>query len=167
MVLDEHAPATRRPVLCHGDIHTNNVLGTWSRVTGIIDWDTACIADPEFDIAIGRCNAILLMSHFSRVLGLLPYWIYRAHQLPGLDPKRLRYYEAQRAFLIALFFSSYLVGELDAAENQATPRPPGQRLGISLVGAIVRSHVRHFRRLTGLILPTPVEAAAQRPAPAS
>lgn len=43
-------PVTRTRVICHGDIHPFNVLVSDSRYT-VLDWTSARIADPAFDIA--------------------------------------------------------------------------------------------------------------------
>lgn len=44
--------ATARPVLCHGDLATPNVLvDEGGRVTALLDWEDALVGDPLFDVA--------------------------------------------------------------------------------------------------------------------
>jgi aminoglycoside phosphotransferase (APT) family kinase protein len=49
--LDRTRPPERRAVLCHGDVHPNNLIvgddGSWA----LIDWTNARLAEPEFDVA--------------------------------------------------------------------------------------------------------------------
>lgn len=37
--------------LCHGDLGPHNLLREGGRVTGLIDWDHACLGDPAIDLA--------------------------------------------------------------------------------------------------------------------
>ena len=43
-------PHTRRRVICHGDLHPFNLLVDGHRWT-LIDWSTAVLADPHYDLA--------------------------------------------------------------------------------------------------------------------
>jgi aminoglycoside phosphotransferase (APT) family kinase protein len=49
--------ARRRPprpeprAVCHGDFHPYNILMAGGRVTGVLDWPNALVADPAFDVA--------------------------------------------------------------------------------------------------------------------
>ena len=38
-------------VVCHGDFHPGNVMVDFGKVTGVVDWSGAQVADPECDIA--------------------------------------------------------------------------------------------------------------------
>jgi aminoglycoside phosphotransferase (APT) family kinase protein len=56
--LAEHRPSrSLSPVICHGDFQPLNVLADHGRLTGVIDWVKATIADPAFDY--GAAMAIL------------------------------------------------------------------------------------------------------------
>src|SRR5919106_2803990 len=47
--LREHRPPPATPpVICHGDLHPQNVLVEGSRVTGVLDWPNAVVAEPAF-----------------------------------------------------------------------------------------------------------------------
>lgn len=51
----------RRPqdaeVICHGDFHPLNIMVAGDRLTGVIDWPQAIVAEPAFDVA---CTLVLL-----------------------------------------------------------------------------------------------------------
>ncbi|MEO8633252.1 MAG: phosphotransferase [Chloroflexota bacterium] len=48
------------PTLIHGDFWFGNTLWERGRITGIVDWDGARIADPAHDLAIARNDLALL-----------------------------------------------------------------------------------------------------------
>src|SRR5262249_25849237 len=50
--LREHRPPPPAPpVICHGDLHPQNVLVEGRRVTGVLDWPNTVVADAAFDVA--------------------------------------------------------------------------------------------------------------------
>ena len=49
--LETHMPVAAAPVVCHGDLHAQNILVDNDAVTAVIDWELARLADPEWDIA--------------------------------------------------------------------------------------------------------------------
>jgi aminoglycoside phosphotransferase (APT) family kinase protein len=49
--LDTRMPVATAPVVCHGDLHAQNILVENDAVTAVIDWELARLADPEWDIA--------------------------------------------------------------------------------------------------------------------
>ena len=49
--LREHRPATVTPAICHGDFHPQNILVERGRVSGVLDWPNALVADAAFDVA--------------------------------------------------------------------------------------------------------------------
>jgi aminoglycoside phosphotransferase (APT) family kinase protein len=49
--LRAHRPPAATPVICHGDFHPQNVLVDRDRVTGVLDWPNALVAEPAFDVA--------------------------------------------------------------------------------------------------------------------
>jgi aminoglycoside phosphotransferase (APT) family kinase protein len=56
--LHEHRPqAATPPVICHGDLHPQNVLVEGGRVSGVVDWTNTVVADPAFDV--GSTHMIL------------------------------------------------------------------------------------------------------------
>ena len=66
----DHRPTTeQRRVICHGDFHPQNILMADRRVTGVIDWPNATVADPAFDVASTR---VILSSVPLELLGIPP-----------------------------------------------------------------------------------------------
>ena len=49
--LRSRRPPATAPVICHGDFHPQNVLLSEGRVSGVLDWPNALVADPAFDVA--------------------------------------------------------------------------------------------------------------------
>ena len=45
----------------HRDFHPGNLLWTDERITGVVDWVSACAGPPEEDI--GHCRANLAIRH--------------------------------------------------------------------------------------------------------
>ncbi|MGE5596403.1 MAG: phosphotransferase enzyme family protein [Hyphomicrobiales bacterium] len=65
--LTEAAVRLAQPaVLCHLDFHPNNVLVERGRITGVVDFTNACIADPAYDLA--RTRTLLLHGPLKREL---------------------------------------------------------------------------------------------------
>jgi aminoglycoside phosphotransferase (APT) family kinase protein len=107
--LHEHRPSPGVPVICHGDFHPRNLLVLDGRLTGVVDWPNALVADAEFDVA--ATLDILRFVPFNlvgvpRVVGLLARWaqpILAARYLAAyrrrrpLDRERLAYYEVAAA----------------------------------------------------------------------
>jgi len=111
--LRAHMPPTGEgKVICHVDHHCGNVmLSNWG-ISGLIDWNEAIVADPEYDIAWNRVvNLVvrLLIPHgnpvvrlvlpmlicLSRLTHRLQECLYRASS--GLEPEKVRYYTAFHA----------------------------------------------------------------------
>jgi aminoglycoside phosphotransferase (APT) family kinase protein len=105
--LSDHRPTGEdRRVICHGDFHPQNILMSDGRVTGVIDWPNAIVADPACDVASTR---VILSDVPVGVLGVGPalrglvgvarrilvarYVRGYLHRQP-LDAARLAYYEA-------------------------------------------------------------------------
>jgi aminoglycoside phosphotransferase (APT) family kinase protein len=56
--LDRNRPSAGQPAICHGDLHPFNILTAPTGDT-VLDWSTAAIADPAYDMAFTR----FLLSH--------------------------------------------------------------------------------------------------------
>ena len=74
-----HGPTPEDPrCFIHHDYHPGNVLWERGRVSGVVDWQAACIGPPSVDI--GHCRANLLLyapeladvftHHAERALGI-------------------------------------------------------------------------------------------------
>jgi len=153
--LKENQPSEINPKLCHGDFHPGNVMGTWTKVSGIIDWDLANIADPECDVAFFRCTATRESGRIGWLILLPLYLFYRVCQ-GKLDSERLRYYQAVRALHRASGISRYLI------ENSGDGKGGHSRIIKAILRGMIKRYTRFFRKLTGIELPSPKEMLAKR-----
>ena len=105
-LLEHRPPSPRRPAICHGDFHPQNILVSAGAVTGVIDWPNTVVADPAYDVAATRTILSLTPVELSAVPAALRWLIrlvrpimvrrylagYRRHH--ALDTGALAYYEA-------------------------------------------------------------------------
>jgi len=130
-------------VICHGDFHPLNIMMDGERLSGVIDWANAAIADPAYDIAGLRTIALYAdpgvppaargAATMVRRLMVRRYMsVYRAAAV--LDTRNLAYYEAIR-ILSALTF---------AREERPQAGNPWN------APHIVAVLVREFERISGL-----------------
>lgn len=87
-------PPPAAPVICHGDFHPQNVLVEGGRVTGVLDWPNALIADPAFDVA----STLNILSFVPVGLTSMPVawrWLARVAQ-PLLARRSLAAYRRRR-----------------------------------------------------------------------
>lgn len=151
--LRAHEPAIARAVLCHGDIQPLNFMATWTRVTGILDWELACVADPELDVATTKCDVLLLPGPW---LGAVFWPLYAFYVLGlgrGLDRARLRYYEALRAFvMLAMVAEQFRATQANKAAGVPEPAGTAPDLPPFFARMLIRAHERRFRRLTGVAI---------------
>ena len=104
-LLDRRPPGGPR-VICHGDFHPQNLLTEGGRVTAVLDWPNALVAEPECDVAatlvILRVTPVELFPVPAvlrpLVAALRPIMLARYlacyRRARALDAGRLRYYEA-------------------------------------------------------------------------
>jgi aminoglycoside phosphotransferase (APT) family kinase protein len=104
--LRDRRPAGGPTVICHGDFHPQNLLVEGGRVTAVLDWPNALVAEPECDVAatlvILRLTPIELFPVPAvmrpLVAALRPImiarYLARYRRARALDAARLRYYEA-------------------------------------------------------------------------
>lgn len=101
-------PAAARPVICHGDLHPQNILVRGGAVTGVLDWPNAVVADPAYDVAATRIILGLVPVELSAapvaLRGLVrlvrPLLLARylaGFREPPFDPEVFAYYEAASA----------------------------------------------------------------------
>ncbi|MGH7346472.1 MAG: phosphotransferase family protein, partial [Candidatus Rokuibacteriota bacterium] len=99
----------RRPeprAVCHGDFHPFNILMADGRVTGVLDWPHAIVADPAFDVATtlvilklvpleisGLAAPLRWLANAARPL-LVRGYVRRYGRRRPLDRDKLAYYEA-------------------------------------------------------------------------
>lgn len=109
-----HLPApVQAEVICHGDFHPLNIMMDGDRLSGVIDWANATLAEPAYDIASLRTIALHAdpgvpaaargAATLVRRLMVRRYMsVYRA--AATLETRNLAYYEAIR-ILSALTFA--------------------------------------------------------------
>lgn len=109
-------PASGARVVCHGDFHPLNLVTQAGRVSGLLDWSHALLADPEYDLAY--CAQLLawwplpargLLKH---VAGRPAAWQFiRAYRrLRPPDQNRYRWHEALHAFRLLVRVARARVG---------------------------------------------------------
>ena len=158
--LDGLAPAMRwlrserpaepaRLAICHGDFHPHNVLSDGGRVTGVLDWPNALVADPAFDVASTRVilrfapveladvsRPVRLLMRVGRVL-LARHYLAGYRRRRPLDPKVVAYYEA----------ASIMRALVRAAETRGRTDAPANPLDASRFADDLAAH---FARITGI-----------------
>ncbi len=144
--LSQHQPRrSEAAVICHGDFQPLNVLADHGRLTGVIDWVKATIADPAFDygavLAIFATVPIRVPAGLHRALRALMNNLARAHSrrcrsLPESDAT-LRYYQ----------IFNCMVQLVTVGRHRAQGRP-AQHIYNSPIG--VANLIEHVRLLTGL-----------------
>ncbi len=102
----DRRPAGGPRVICHGDFHPQNLLAEGGRVTAVLDWPNALVAEPECDVAatliILRLTPVevfpvpaalrLLVAALRPIM--TARYLARYRRARALDGSRLRYYEA-------------------------------------------------------------------------
>jgi aminoglycoside phosphotransferase (APT) family kinase protein len=144
-----HRPRRSNAVICHGDFQPFNVLAEDGRLTGVIDWVKAIIADPALDY--GAMTAILatvplrVPAGLHRVLRAVMNDLARAHShrfrsLPE-SGVALRYYQ----------IFNCLVQLVTVGKNRAQGNPAGAYNS----SAGVTNLINHVHLLTGLNVSLP------------
>jgi aminoglycoside phosphotransferase (APT) family kinase protein len=162
--LVEHRPAEdARPVICHGDFHPLNILVEAGRVTGVLDWPNALVADGAYDGARRaprgrswrvRRSKLARMPAATRWLvraarGMLVRRYVAGYRAgAGLDARKLSYYEVA-ACMRAL---------VRVAETRARPIVDDAVRARLETSAFTTALLARVSRLTGL---TPTLPAAR------
>lgn len=149
--------ARRRPprpeprAVCHGDFHPYNILMADDRVTGVLDWPHAIVADPAFDVATtlvilklvpmgvsGLAAPLRWLASAARPLLVGSYLRHYRRRRP-LDDKKLAYYEAAACMKVLV-----RAGQLRGASGGAAAA------NVLFDSAFTERVLRHFRALTGI-----------------
>ena len=153
---EQRPPPQAPPVICHGDLHPQNVLVQGGRVSGVLDWPNAVIADAAFDVAsthsILRFVPVGLasMPRALRWLARVGQPILAARYLRGyrrrrpIDSGRLAYYE-----VAAVMRALVRAGE---SRGRAAGGPPPTALDRS---AYADRLLAHAAGITGLAASLP------------
>jgi aminoglycoside phosphotransferase (APT) family kinase protein len=157
-----HAPPTSAAaVICHGDLGPENLFGTITSTTGVIDWTLAAFAPREYDVgftvATLELAPIQLPAFMHRLVGLATKRLARGFQHlyaqgARIDQKLVDYYRALRCLDELAEVSAYRTA-------QASGRTSGHRVRPAW-DAIVNLAVQYFQALTDITIRVP-----SRPAP--
>jgi aminoglycoside phosphotransferase (APT) family kinase protein len=141
---ERRPPPAVVPVICHGDLHPQNVLIAGGALSGVLDWPNVLVADAAFDVASTR----LILRFVPAELASLPRglrWLAHVGQpilarryLAGyrrrrpLDGARLAYYEVAAAMRALV----------QAGERRLAGGLPPSRLDRSSYAARLLAHAR-------------------------
>lgn len=106
--LRAHRPAPGRGAICHGDLHPLNLVMADGRVSGVLDWTHARLAEPAFDVAYTSQLIELwplegpLPRRLLKPLGRVAAWRFVSayRRRAPLEPARLAWYEALHSFRV-------------------------------------------------------------------
>ena len=153
-------PRPEPRAICHGDFHPYNILMAAGRVTGVLDWPHAIVADPAFDVATtlvilklvplevsGLAAPLRWLANTARPLLVGGYLRHYRRRRP-LDQEKLAYYEAA-----ACMKALVRAGELRGAPAGGTAP------NVLFESAYTDRVLKHFRALTGLAPTLPPAAA--------
>ena len=163
---DDLAPAhtwllARRPreasprVLCHGDLHPGNILTEGGRLTGVLDYTVATVAEPALDVGFTTMTLditpIDAPAPVRRVAARFGHGIARRYVAAyiaqtGADLTNQRYYEALRCASELTNVVSYRLARASGAQHDA-PRPTWD--------AVAPEMVEFFRVRSGVTLTLP------------
>jgi aminoglycoside phosphotransferase (APT) family kinase protein len=161
-LLEHRPPDGPARVICHGDLHPQNVLMARGRVTGVLDWPNVVVADREFDVAatgvirfvppgvMGVPRALrALVALAAQVLAKRHASAYRARH--PLDAVRLAYHEALAC----------MRGFLRTAEARAAARAGGALNPLD-ASAFGERLCARFAHITGVVPVLPAPCAPGR-----
>ena len=156
--LHEHRPPSDAPpVICHGDLHPQNILVEGGRVSGVLDWPNTVIADAAFDVA----STHSILRYVPAGLASVPRplrWLARVGQ-PILAARYLRGYRRRRAIdseRLAYYEVAAAMRALAQAgerRSRAAGGPPASELDRSAYADRLLAHVAG---VTGLAASLPV-----------
>jgi aminoglycoside phosphotransferase (APT) family kinase protein len=150
-----HRPPRPEPrAVCHGDFQPFNILMAGDRVTGVLDWPHAIIADPAFDVATTLVILKLVPMEVSGLSAPLR-WLANAAR-PVLVGSYLRHYRRRRPLgeeKLAYYEAAACMKALVRAGQLRVAPAAGTAASELFESAFTERARRHFRTLTGV---TPV-----------
>lgn len=154
--LVEHQPdQPDRASICHGDLWGGNILVQDGRVTGVLDWTTATIADPALDVGFTAMSMSLapieapgaVQRVAARIGRAMCRRYVRAYQREtGADLSAQRYYEALRCAVELTGVTAYRL-----AEAKGEPHDVPRFTWVSIADQMID----YFRERTGVTLRLP------------
>jgi len=150
-----------RGAVCHGDFHPYNILMAADRITGVLDWPHAVVADPEFDVATtlvifklvpmevsDLSPAFRWLANAVRPL-LVAAYLRGYRRRRELDRGKLAYYEAAACMKVIV----------KAGELRLAPGAAGSTNAL-FASPFTQRALGHFRGLTGITPVLPAAASA-------
>jgi aminoglycoside phosphotransferase (APT) family kinase protein len=150
------------PVICHGDLHAGNILTDGDRLTGVLDYTVATVAEPaldvgytamSFDLAPLEMPAVLQRVAAQFAAGIGRRYVAAYEKQTGADLSNQPYYEALRCASELTNVVSYRRARAEGVELDA-PRPTWDAVGGRMV--------EYFRARTGVTLRLPPPAGRDR-----
>lgn len=122
------------PVLCHGDYWAGNTLWQRGRLTAIVDWDSALVADPGLDVGYCRCD--LAMQHGQEAAEVF----LRAYEAAAGRPvPQLHVWDLLGAAAALPDPERWLPGLHELGRDDLTPVIVRERLAVFVRNALARS----------------------------
>jgi aminoglycoside phosphotransferase (APT) family kinase protein len=158
--LIDHRPAQpTRPCICHGDLWAGNILVSGQRMTGVLDWSLATVAEPAFDVGFTAMSLDLapidaprpiqrLAARFGRFMRRRYVRAYQREM--SADLSNQHYYEALRCVIQLAEVIAYRTAEAKG-EPHDIPRPTWDWISDQIA--------HYFRVRTGVTLKLPVAVA--------
>lgn len=113
--LRENMWVPNRPVVCHGDFHPQNILIHRGVVSGVVDWETACLCDSEFEFAFIKTYASIFPPLLMLSQSLVVFqWLQGKY-----NAKAARYYEACHILYSLVWANAQMVRSADLAGCQS------------------------------------------------
>jgi aminoglycoside phosphotransferase (APT) family kinase protein len=156
--LNKHQPTPSRVAICHGDMWGGNLLYEGRRLTGVIDWSLATVADPALDVGFtamaltiapveGGRTLQRIVTRVSREVSRRYVSAYLAHS--GADLSDQPYYEALRCALELVDVITHRRALAEGLQRDA-PAPTWDRASDRMV--------EYFEARTGVRLELPPRA---------
>jgi aminoglycoside phosphotransferase (APT) family kinase protein len=154
-LVDRRPPDPDRLSICHGDLWPGNILVDGRRVTGVLDWTLATVAEPALEVgftAMSLCLAPInappvVQRAVARVARLMcKRYVHLYQRETGADLSAQPYYEALRCAVELAGVAEYRLAEAKS-EPHDVPR--------FVWDSISAEMVRYFRDRTGVTLELP------------
>jgi aminoglycoside phosphotransferase (APT) family kinase protein len=148
-------PPASEPVICHGDLWVGNILVEGDRLTGVIDYTVATVAEPALDVgytAMSLCLApIDAPAPIQKIAAsvarrLCDRYVAGYLRETGADLSNQPYYEALRCASELTNVVSYREARARGEEYDA-PRPTWDSISDAMID--------YFRARTGVTLTVP------------
>jgi len=149
-----------KSVICHGDLHPGNILVEGNRMTGVLDYTVATVAEPALDVGYTAMSLHLAPidapAPVQRVAARVARWMCDRYiasycRETGADLTNQPYYEALRCASELTNVVSYRLARASGQLRDA-PRPTWDSVSAQMV--------KYFHARTGvtLELPPPVDS---------